>query len=639
MKLAKKLTGLFLSLLLAVMLLLPARGGTNQASAFTTANADTAMNALINVFWDPTKKYFYANSDQLADPNRPYGPENGKYSDFWWEAQMWETVMDAYERTNSSTYLQMIHDVYDGFIAYYPTFANDFNDDLAWWAQASIRAYELTGSTRYKDTAISLFDRVWAYWDSTYGGGIWWKNNGTSPQKNIATNGTMAITAVRLKIATSDSAYLTKAQQLYDWMTSRLVVSGHVYDHVEGTGNGTVVKWDFSYNFGNYIGSALALYLQTSNSTYLSSAVAAADWVVNNMSLSSTAMYEGLNDSGGFKMVLMRNLNKLVNQASQTQYLSFLQDNATQAFNHRRNADNIIGPDWTENAPSGVIQSLTAAAGASILQFVTPDNYTGLIPGNGIYQAENAIRYNITDESTNAGYTGRGYLAGWNANGQYVNFKVNVKNAGAYRIAFTYSAAAGNASRYIFINTQGAINNLVFPSTGSWTTWNKVEATVNLNAGTNTLSVIYDSSKGSTNYLNLDKMTVYKQYEAESATLKNLTTESTHAGYTGTGYVAGWNANGQWVDFNVDVAKSGTYTLVFRYAAGAGNASRYVYVNGVGKVNNQGFTGTGSWSTYSTVSVTGVALNAGSNTVSLIYDSTKGSTNWLNLDHLVLQQP
>lgn len=72
----------------------------------------------------------------------------------------------------------------------------------------------------------------------------------------------------------------------------------------------------------------------------------------------------------------------------------------------------------------------------------------------------------------------------------------------------------------------------------------------------------------------------------------------------------------------------------FRYSGGAGNAGRYLYVNGAGVVNNVVFNGTGIWDSYNTVTIPNVTLNSGSNTISLIYDTGKGSTNYLNLDHL-----
>lgn len=598
------------------------------------------MTALNNVFWDPVKKYFYCYSDHQIHSEHAFGPEGGRYTDFWWEAQLWDTVMDAYERTGDNAYLRQLHDVYDGFMYYYPTFHSNFNDDRGWWALACARAYELTGEYRYRDRAKSLFDEIYAYWDSTYGGGIWWKNDGTRDQKNVCTNATAAITAVKLSIIYNDPSYLTKAQNIYNWVKSKLTDgAGHVYDHVEGAGQGTVVKWDFSYNFGTFIGAGVALYRKTGNSAYLADAISAADWVKNKLDSSTTMMYEGIHDAGGFKMILARYLYELVARCGQTQYLGYLRDNATQAWRHRRTSDNIVGPDWAADTPPGHIQSLTAAAAVSILNRVPPDNYTGYIPGRGRFEAENATINGISSESAYAGFSGRGYLAGWNTNGTWVEFKVNVNATGNYKITLGYSAGAGNASRAIIKNGSTYINNLTFSGTGGWGSWSTVVLNdVPLNAGSNTFRVAYDSAKGSANYLNLDYITVYAMFEAEAAVRHNLPVESIYAGYTGTGYIAGWNNDGQWVDFNVSVAKQGTYTLVLRYAAAAGNASRYIYANGAGVVENLVFKNTGGWGSYATVTCS-VPLNAGANTISVIFNSAKGSTNWLNLDHIELRQP
>lgn len=612
---------------------------TLRVEAFTSSNADDAMTAFNNVFWDSTNKYFYTNSDHQIHSEHAFGPDNGLYSDFWWEAQLWDTVMDAYQRTNNSFYRQQIDDVYDGFLAFYPNFDSKFNDDRAWWALACARAYEITGETRYKDSAKSLFDNIYTFWDTTYGGGIWWKNDGTHDEKNVATNATAAIVAVKLSKILNDSTYLTKAQNIYNWVKNTLTDgNGHVYDHISESGSGTVYKWDFSYNFGVFIGSGVGLYKETNTASYLNDATNAANWAVNNLTSSSTMMYEGVNDAGGFKMILARYMYELVTQCGQTQYLQFLRDNATQAWNHRRLSDNIVGADWGADTPSTYIQSLTAAAAVSILNRISADNYIGYIPGNGKYEAENATISGISSESSYTGFSGRGYLAGWNTNGTWVEFKVNVNSTGKYIIKMGYSAGAGNASRNIIVNGSSYISNLTFPGTGNWSTWNIVTLNdVPLNAGSNTIRISYDSSLGNTNYLNFDYISVYAMYEAEEATLHNLTTESKYAGYTGTGYIAGWNKDGQWVDFNVNVAKGGTYTLVLRYAAGAGDASRYIYVNGNGIINNLLFSGTGSWSSYNTVSCS-VPLNAGLNIISIIYNSSMGSTNWLNLDNIVLVQ-
>jgi hypothetical protein len=54
-------------------------------------------------------------------------------------------------------------------------------------------------------------------------------------------------------------------------------------------------------------------------------------------------------------------------------------------------------------------------------------------------------------------------------------------------------------------------------------------------------------------------------------------------------------------------------------------------------VNNLAFPGTGAWTSYSTVTVSNVQLIAGNNTISLIFNSSLGSTNYLNYDELTLR--
>ncbi|GFZ88769.1 hypothetical protein GCM10008018_38550 [Paenibacillus marchantiophytorum] len=519
MKLVQKATAKWLAASLATVLMVTAWGGDQRAAAFTTSNADAAMSSFVNVFYDASAKYFYTNSDHQIQAAHAYGPNGGLYTDFWWEAQLWETVMDAYQRTGSSTYRTMIDDIYTGFNAKYANMVdNQFNDDLGWWALACLRAYELTGTQEYLNRGSFLFDHVYASWDTTYyGGGIWWRADAMNPatnassQKNMATNAPMVMAAIKLKNAYNNSNYLTKAQQIYSWIQSKLINGSKVNDHVEGTGAGTVKDWDFTYNYGTYLGAATALYQATGTSSYLTDANNAANYVINKMTSATTLLYEGENDAPGFKMIFARNLNQLRVQANQTQYLTFLQQNATQAWNHRRTSDGIIGSDWTAPTGSSYVQSLAAAAGTSILQFVPADNFTGNIAGNGLYEAENARRTLVSaagmvNESLQTGFNGRGYVAGWNTNGTSLNFYVNQNAAGSKTITFRYAAAAGNAGRYVKVNGAVVTNNLTFTGTSNWSTWNTVSVTVALQAGSNTIELGYDTSKGNNNYLNLDQM-------------------------------------------------------------------------------------------------------------------------------------
>jgi predicted alpha-1,6-mannanase (GH76 family) len=613
-----------------------ALGGAAPARAATDGDADAAMDAFVDVFWDPERSYFFTNSDHQVHQEHAHGPEGGLYTDFWWEAQLWETVMDAYERTGDATYRAMLGDVYDRFVAYYPTFDNDFNDDQGWWAKACVRAYEITGTPRYLQCAEDLFATIWAEHDNTYGGGIWWRKQ-VHDQKNVATNATAAWTAARLYAATADPAYLSRAESLFAWVDTHLHEDGHVYDHLEGD-PATLVKWDFTYNFGTYIGAATALNAVTGDATYLDRAIAAGDWSTEYLTNGGTFVSEGIDDGGGFKTILIRSLMTLVDDHGQEQYLPTLRANVTQAWSHRRAGDNLVGPNWSAPTGAGYLQSLTAAAAVSALQVVTPDGYSGAQPGTGIHDAENARAVGIGAESTQPGFLGRGYLAGWNGDGQSVTFDVVAASGGAHELRFRYAAAAGDARRRVLVNGTQVTDNLVLAGTGSWSVW--AEAVLNgveLGAGHNTVTVEYTSAAGSASYLNLDRMTASRQVEAESGVLHGVGTEASHPGFTGTGYLAGWSAPGQWVDLPVTVSRPGAYDLTLRYAAGAGNASRYLFVNRSAVVANQSFPGTGSWSSWSTITVPGVELTAGCNTVSVIFDQGRGSTNYLNLDHATLR--
>jgi predicted alpha-1,6-mannanase (GH76 family) len=511
----KKQLSYVFACLLALSLFSPALD--RKAEAFTTSNADTAMTAFVSTFYDSSAKYFYTNSDHLIHPEHAYGPDGGLYTDFWWEAQLWETVMDAYERTGSTTYRTMIDDIYTGFNAKYTDMmANKFNDDLGWWALACLRAYELTGTVEYLNRGSFLFDQIYAEWDTNfYNGGIWWRSDAHNPnvsasaQKNMATNAPMVITAIKLRYAFNDTSFLTKATQIYNWTKTTLVNGSKINDHIEGPGSGIVKDWDFTYNYGTFLGAAVSLYQATGNTVYLTDANNAAQYVIDKMVSAQTLLYEGENDAPGFKMVFARNLNRLRVQGGQSQYLNFLQQNATQAWNHRRSSDNIIGSDWLRPTGAGYVQSIAAAAGASILQLVPADNYTGYIAGNGAYEAENARKTlvggsGMINESTHAGFTGRGYVAGWNTNGTSIDFYVNQNSAGSKTMSIRYAAGAGNASRYVKVNGVNIADNLVFNSTSGWGTYSTVSVTIPLNAGSNTIELGYDSSKGNSNFLNID---------------------------------------------------------------------------------------------------------------------------------------
>ncbi|RCK70214.1 hypothetical protein DT076_05955 [Desertihabitans brevis] len=471
------------------------------ARATTETTAETAMAAYVDAFWDPDEQYFTTYSD--GRPRGGVGPENGTYSDFWWEARLWEVVMDAWESTGDPEYRAMVDQVFDGFVAHYPDFGSDFNDDVNWWAMGAARAYEITGDERYLETSQQLFARIWADRDETYGGGIWWRHS-VQDQKNVATNAPAALTAVRLARHTGDEAYLDRAVELFTWVDEALVDDdGHVHDHWEG--EDTLVRWDFTYNFGTYISAATALYEETGDQTYLDKALLAAVWVTTRLTNGGTFRDEGIGDGGGFKSLLVRALVDLVQRHGQEQYLEQLQDNATQAWNHRR-SDGLMGPDWSAPTSSGPLQSLAASSGLTAVLLVPPDGVRGVLAESGVYEAENASVVGIDLEATSPGWTGRGYLAGWGQDGEQVTFHVNVARAGRHTVTLRYAGDDGDATRMVMLNSRVWDVSVDFPETGGWDRWTTQEISLPLSKGHNSIQIRLDEASDNLAHLNLDRI-------------------------------------------------------------------------------------------------------------------------------------
>jgi predicted alpha-1,6-mannanase (GH76 family) len=489
-------------LALALVLLL------TSAAPLLPPDPEKAMQDFLKVFWDEEENYFYQNSWRtgLGGP----GPVGGLYADFWWEAQLWDLVMDAFEREGGEEYRQMIDDVYDGFVTHYSDWQNDFNDDLGWWAQGAMRAYNLTENERYLEQAKSLFEFIWGYWTDDYGGGVLWKNTGED-QKNVATNGPLVVTAVRLYQTTGDEAYLERARLLWNFVNEQLTDGeARVYDNYE---NGELRQWDFTYNFGNFILASLALREvsedETEKAVLLERSVLSADWVLENLTSSSILLDEGLGDGGGFKGVFVRALSTLrkiedLDATKQDEYSQFLQDNATQVWNQRRESDGMTGSDWSSSVPEeAAVQILAAASATAVLQLAPMSNEAEIIAGDGIYEAENALRLEVSSNNSQTRYTGRGYVDHFERDESAIIFRVNVLEAKTYTVRLRYSTIT-NSSRRLLVN-DAEIVTLEFPESSDWTV---LETNVALVAGANTITVRFDKEADNTGVLNLDYLQI-----------------------------------------------------------------------------------------------------------------------------------
>ncbi|SMF11831.1 Carbohydrate binding module (family 6) [Alteromonadaceae bacterium Bs31] len=110
--------------------------------------------------------------------------------------------------------------------------------------------------------------------------------------------------------------------------------------------------------------------------------------------------------------------------------------------------------------------------------------------------------------------------------------------------------------------------------------------------------------------------------------------DSNNSGYTGSGFANTDNSNGKGVTWSVS-GDSGSYTLRWRYAnGGSSNRSGVLSENGSNK-STEDFNGTGSWTSWSTSSVT---LNLSGGTKTLRLQANQGS-GLGNIDYLEVTGP
>ena len=138
----------------------------------------------------------------------------------------------------------------------------------------------------------------------------------------------------------------------------------------------------------------------------------------------------------------------------------------------------------------------TTANGGPNLDYL--DVVTGLVPLNQ-YDAESATISQGVVESDHAGFTGTGFVNYANVIGSFVDFTVNVTQAGpkALRLRFANGTTVNRPMNIIVNGTTAA--NVSFAGTGAWTNWVTVTITVNVNAGNNTIRATATTPNGGPN--------------------------------------------------------------------------------------------------------------------------------------------
>ncbi len=286
-----------------------------------------------------------------------YSIDNGGW---WGDAEMFETILDAYETTGNQEYATMFENLYTNFISrnkstWYQSGVsgyNEYNDDIAWMCIACVRAYLLTGTSKYLTTAKNNFNGMFARADC-YGNDLlqWKHNSGTGT--NACINGPASVCACYLAIATADMSYYEKAKKTYLANRSRLYEfsngqpTGKVWDSYD-QGKQTYNYWASTYNEGTCLGAAVMLYDYYKDPMYKTDADAIIKWSVKELADSHGIIkvcQTVRGDLCGFKGILMRYIRRYAEDMNHPEYYDWLAKNGYHAWNNR-NSGGITSSAW-----------------------------------------------------------------------------------------------------------------------------------------------------------------------------------------------------------------------------------------------------------------------------------------------------
>ena len=327
--------------------------------------AEQSQDALYDQYWDELRGYF-----RREYPNKITDRGN----DYWWFAHAIDTLIDGYERTGDSKYIERAEEAVKGVRRRHgSSLINDFYDDMEWMGLALVRLYDKTKNTQYLDLAKGLFKEIEGGWSEVAGGGISWQKN-RRHFKNTPANAPAAILAVRLHERTDEEQYREWAHKIFNWIndTLRDPITGYIPDGINDHEDMKITWNAYTYNHGVYIGAALEMYRMTGDPKYLDYAEKTYQNAVATYSGDNGVIKEeGQDDGGLFKGILLRYVTQYYFTQNQNRpdIRNWLYTNADTAAANAINSVNLVSDKWNGPAKETDQQLSSHLSGTMLFEF------------------------------------------------------------------------------------------------------------------------------------------------------------------------------------------------------------------------------------------------------------------------------
>ncbi|HXW05846.1 MAG TPA: carbohydrate-binding protein [Vicinamibacterales bacterium] len=317
----------------------------------------------------------------------------------------------------------------------------------------------------------------------------------------------------------------------------------------------------------------------------------------------------------------------------------------------------------TAAALPGVVQSENFDEGGRNVAY--SDTTTG--NSGGAYRSTD-----VDIQATSDG--GPGYNIGWMKPGEWLKYTVNVTTTGVYTLEFRVASSSGGAKFHVEVNGTDVTGPMMFPTSGGTQSWATIAKTgVSLTAGTQVWKFVVDSANssggvGNINYIRavagssssasstpfggtpaaLPGVVQAEHFDEGGRDVAYVDTTAGNAGGayrstdvdieatsdTGGGYNIGWLKPGEWLHYTVDVAAAGVHMIQVRLASSLGGARFHIQADGVNVTGPLTFPTTGGTQNWTTLTKTGVDLEAGVQVLKLVIDSPNTSGGVGNINYI-----
>jgi hypothetical protein len=243
------------------------------------------------------------------------------------------------------------------------------------------------------------------------------------------------------------------------------------------------------------------------------------------------------------------------------------------------------------------------------------------------------------------------YDVGWTAPSEWLNYTVNVASAGSYLLEARVASNGQGGTFHVEFAGADKTGALTFPNTGGWQNWTTVSQTVSLAAGRQMMKLSFDTSGasngGNITWLRFTPSASAAPYSGtpiplpgpirpenfdnggEGVAYHDTTSGNAGGQYRQTdvdiessslgGYDVGWMADGEWMNYTVNVTASGDYVVQFQVASAYATGQIHA-TTGSATTATLAVPNTGGWQTWTTISVP-VTLTAGRQVLKVVTDA------------------